>query len=150
MNQVLESLSALLIPIFDAEGRLDTLGGILWCVFIGVLLVFVSVIRQNATLGKALKLLREKGAKDEESALPAEELGTLPPRAYKGSETLLCKVEKDGKCCLYLPEKHERKADALLKTASAPLWLMLLELVGFYAVLKGLYYLLPWMLSIAL
>ena len=148
MNQVLESLSALLIPIFDAEGRLDTLGGILWCVFIGVLLVFVSVIRQNATLGKALKLLREKGATDEESALPTEELGKLPSRAYKGSETLLCKVEKDGKCCLYLPEKHERKADALLKTASAPLWLMLLELVGVYAVLKVMYHLLPWMLSI--
>ena len=148
MNQVLESLSALLIPIFDAEGRLDTLGGILWCVFIGVLLVFLSVIRQNATLGKALKLLRDAGATDEESALPLEELGKLPASAYKGGETLFATVKKDGKCFLYLPEKSERKADALLKTASAPLWLMLLELVGFYAVLKALFHLLPWIFSI--
>ena len=148
MNQVLESLSALLIPLFDGEGRLDTLGGILWCVFIGVLLVFLSVIRQNATLGKALQLLREKGACDEESALPAEELGKLPVSAYKDNQTLLATVEKEGKRYVYLPEKSQRKANALLKTSSAPLWLMLLELVGFYAVLKALFHLLPWIFSI--
>ncbi len=148
MNQILESLSVLLIPLFDEEGRLDPFAGILWCVFVGVLLVFLSVIRQNATLGKALQILREKGATDEESALPAEELEKLPASAYKGNQTLLATVEKEGKCCVYLPEKSQRKADALLKTTAAPLWLMLLELVGFYAVLKVLFHLLPWVFSI--
>lgn len=148
MKQVLESLSVLLIPILDEEGRVDPLGGILWCVFIGVLLVFLSVIRQNATLGKAIKILREQGAVDEESAVPLERLGKLPASAYKGSETLFAKAEKDGKCCLYLPARSEKKADALLKTAAAPLWLMLLELLGFYLVLMLLNYLLPWVFSI--
>ena len=149
MNQVLESLSVLLIPLFDEEGgRLDTLSGILWCVFIGVVLVFLSVIRQNATLGKAVRLLQSAGATDETSALPLEELGKLPASAYKGTETLFAKTEKDGKACLYLPPRSEKKASALLKTASAPLWLMLLELAGFYFVLLLLHYLLPWAFSI--
>ena len=148
MNQILESLSALLIPLFDEEGRLDTLGGICWCVFIGVVLVFISVIRQNATLGKVIKTLREKGANSEEKAIPLSELGKLPSSAYKGNETLFATVEKDGKCCLYLPEKSEKKANALLKACDAPLWLMLLELVGFYLVLLVLSHLIPWVFSI--
>ena len=148
MNQILESLSALLIPLFDEEGRLDTLGGICWCVFIGVVLVFISVIRQNVTLGKVIKTLREKGASTEEQAIPLEDLGKLPPSAYKGNQTLFAKVEKDGKCYLYLPEKSEKKADALLKSCDAPLWLMLLELAGFYLVLLVLSHLIPWVFSI--
>ena len=148
MNQILESLSALLIPLFDEEGRLDTLGGICWCVFIGVVLVFISVIRQNATLGKAIHVLREKGATTEDKAIHLAELGKLPSSAYKGNETLFARVEKDGKCCLYLPEKSEKKADALLKSCDAPLWLMLLELVGFYLVLLVLSHLIPWIFSI--
>ncbi len=148
MNQILESLSVLLIPLFDEEGRLDTLAGILWCVFIAVVLVFVSVIRQNATLGKAIKLLREQNATTEETAVSLSKLGKLPASAYKGSETLFARVEKDGESYLYLPARSEKKADALLKTASAPLWLMLLELLGFYLVLMLLNYLLPWVFSI--
>ena len=147
MDQILESLSVLVIPLFEEEGKLDTLGSILWCVFLAVVLVFISVLRQNATLGKAIRLLREKNATSAETALPLSQLGKVPASAYKGSETLFGKVEKDGNCFLYLPEKNEKKADALLKTASAPLWLMLLELLGFYLVLMVLYHLLPWIFS---
>ena len=147
MDQILESLSALLIPIYDAEGRLDTFGGILWCVFVGVVLVFVSVLRQNVTLGKAIRLLREKGAFSAESAVLADELGKLPASAYQGGQTLFGKVERDGGYALFLPEKSNRKADALLKAGSAPLWLTILELVGFYLVLLFLYHLVPWVLT---
>jgi len=148
MKQILESLSVLLIPLFDEEGRPEELGGILWCVFIGVLLVFLSVMRQQHTLGKAVRILREKGAVTEDSALPLAELGKIPSRAYKGRETLFATVEKEGGYFLYLPEKSNKKADALLKAGAAPLWLMCLELVGFYAVLKAIFHLLPWMLEI--
>lgn len=148
MDQILESLSALLIPITDAEGRADTFGGILWCVFFGVLLVFLSVLWQNATLGKAVRHLREAGAFREDTAVELTALGKLPASAYKGSETLFKTVEKDGRLCLYLPEKSEQKANALLKTASAPLWLTILELAAFYLVLLFIYHLLPWVLSI--
>ncbi len=148
MNQILESLSVLVIPLFEEEGKLDTLGGILWCVFLAVVLVFLSVLRQNATLGKAVHLLREKGAFTAEKAVPLDQLGKIPAGAYKGSQTLFAKVEQEGKSCLYLPEKSQKKADALLKTGSAPLWLMLLELLGFYFVLMLLYHLLPWAFSI--
>ncbi len=143
MKQVLESLSVLLIPILDGQGRLDTLGGILWCIFIGVLLVFVLVIRQNVTLGRAISLLREKGALDKDKAVPLSELGKFPSACYKGSQTLFSKVEKDGKIFLFLPERNEKKADALLKIGSAPFYLMLLELLAFYFVLLLLYYFLP-------
>lgn len=148
MDQILESLSALLIPITDAEGRPDTLGGIMWCVFFGVVLVLISVLWQNATLGKAIRVLREKGAADEGSAVPLSELGKLPASAYKGSQTLFGKVDGEEGTCLFLPEKSAKKANALLKTASAPLWLTLLELAGFYLVLLFIYHLLPWVLSI--
>lgn len=148
MDQILESLSALLIPVTDAEGRPDTFGGILWCVFFGVVLVFVSVLWQNATLGKAVRRLREAGATDEEKAMELALLGKLPTSAYKGSQTLFGTVEKENGLCLYLPEKSELKANALLKTASAPLWLTILELAAFYLVLLFIYHLLPWVLSI--
>lgn len=148
MDQILESLSALLIPVTDAEGRPDAFGGILWCVFFGVVLVFVSVLWQNATLGKAVRRLREAGATDEETAMELALLGKLPASAYKGSQTLFGTVEKENGLCLYLPEKSELKANALLKTASAPLWLTILELAAFYLVLLFIYHLLPWVLSI--
>ena len=143
MDQILESLSALLIPIFDAEGRLDTLGGLCWCVFIGVVLVFISVLRQNATLGKAIRKMRAEDAVTEDKALPLSELGKLPSSAYKGNQTLFAKVEREGKTYLYLPEKSEKKADFIIKSAAAPLWLMILELIGLYAVLMALHSIVP-------
>ena len=148
MNQILESLSALLIPIYDREGRPDTFGGILWCVFFGVVLVFASVVYQNVTLGKAIRILREKGAVDENTALSLTALGKAPASACKKHQTLFETVEKDGEKCLYLPEKSQKKADAILKAGSAPLWLSVLETAGFYLVLLFIYHLLPLMLSI--
>jgi NhaP-type Na+/H+ or K+/H+ antiporter len=74
-------LSALLIPIYDAEGRFDTTGAIFWCIFLAVVAVLISVRVQNITLGKMIRTLREKKAETEETAMPLAAL-TLPIRSH--------------------------------------------------------------------
>ena len=83
MDQILESLSALLIPVFDAEGRPDEFGWILWCVFAGVVLVFLSVLWQNATVGKAIRILRERGARTESTAISLSEFTDASPSVFQ-------------------------------------------------------------------
>ena len=144
MEQILESRSIFVISPFQ-----DTLAGILWCVFLGVVLVFVATLHQKATLGKAVKILREKGSTSEENALSKQDLGKIPPSALKGSGRLIeTVVGEDGRERYFLPEKNFKKADAVLKTTSTPIWLALLEILALYLVLAILYYLIPWMFDL--
>ena len=148
MEQIQESLSALLIPIYDAEGRLDTMGAIFWCIFLAVVAVFISVRVQNGTVGKIIRTLREKKAETEETAIPLTSLGKVPERVLKGSGTLFATVkDEEGTERIYLPEKSGPKADALLKAGATPLWLAILEIVGLYALLFTIYQFLPWLLE---
>ena len=136
------------MPIYDAEGRLDTIGVIFWCIFLAVVAVLISVRLQNKTLGKVILTLREKKANTEETALPLADLGKLPEKALKGSGTLFARVrDEKGAERIYLPEKSEAKADALLKAGATPLWLAILETVGLYFLLFTVHQFLPWLLE---
>lgn len=144
MEQILESFSIFVISPFQ-----DSLAGIMWCVFLAVVLVLVSSMYQRATLGKAIRILREKGSTTPENALPGKELGKIPASALKGRGRLIEKtVTEKGEERYFLPEENSKKADALLKTTSTPLWLALLELLALYLILAILYYVIPWMFDL--
>lgn len=143
MEQILESLSVFVISPFE-----DKFAGIMWCIFLAVILVFVSTLRQRATLGKAVKALQEKGCATAETALSAEELGKIPSSALKTRDRLIRTVTEEGKPVRYfLPEENRKKAETLLKATSTPIWLAILEIAALYVVLAILYHLLPWLLD---
>ncbi len=141
MEQILESLSVLIIPPFE-----DSLGGILWCVFIAAFLALVFTKLGSMRWKKVLFALEEKGCVSEETAKTAEELG-ISPKSLKKEERLVARLEKEGKTYYYLPAHCEKKVAAFRKNASSPLWLVLLELVGLYAMLVVIYYALPLILA---
>ena len=128
MEQVKESLSVLLISAND------TLGLILWCVFIGVVISFVSVFGKNRKTRKLIETLLEKEAVSPEKALVLPEK-SIPSSAFKGKERLFALVEKEEGKGIYIPFRNVEKAEAYLKVAKTPLWLAFLELVAFYALL---------------
>lgn len=140
MEQILESLSVLLIP-FE-----DSLGGILWCIFIAACLALVFTKLSGMRLKKVLSALEEKGCVSEETAKTAEELGLSPKKLEKAAR-LAAKLKKEDKTCYYLPASREKKLAAFRKNTSSPLWLVILELVGLYALLMATYYVLPLILS---
>ena len=140
MAQVKESLSVLVIP-FD-----DTLGMILWCIFVGVCLSLVSIYSRKLSLGRGVKILLEKKAFSKESAVALPK-NTVPSSALSGRERMIGKVEEDGTVKFYLPEENKEKAEAVLKGAKTPLWLALVELLGLYAVLFVIYQVLPLILD---
>ncbi len=143
MDQILESLSVVFISPLK-----DELATLMWCVFLAVVLVFVSTLRQKVTLGKAVKFFMEKGAFTPETALGKAELGKISPSALKSGYRLMEKVSEKGKeDKYYLPEKNHKKAEAVLKATSTPIWLALLEIAAFYFFLVVLYYVLPYLLD---
>lgn len=140
MEQIKESLSVLVIPFAD------TLGMILWCVFVGVCIACFSVYKQKLGLGQGVKILLEKEAFTQESAVEIPEK-RIPASCLRGRERLISFTEEKGKKKFYLPKENEDKARALLKSAKTPLWLALLELVALYAVLFIIYQVLPLILD---
>ena len=128
MEQVKESLSVLLM---DAS---DTVGLVLWCVFIGACLAFFSVYKQKMGLGRALQILMDEKAFSPENAISLPQK-MIPSSALKGRERMIALVEEEGKTLFYLPEENLDKAQALFKGARTPLWLAFLEMIGLYAVL---------------
>ena len=140
MEQIKESLSVLVIP------STDTLGMILWCVFIGVCIACFSVYKQKLTLGRAVKILLEKKAFTKENAVEIDKK-MIPASFLRGRERLILFVEEEGKKKFYLPEENQDKARAILKSAKTPLWLALLELVALYALLFIIYQVLPLILD---
>ncbi|MBE6713568.1 MAG: hypothetical protein E7580_08715 [Ruminococcaceae bacterium] len=142
MEQIIESLSALLIPLEDEFGAFSIVGAALWLIFIAVAVGFIVIRIQSATLGKIVKILREKKAFTAETALPLSTFEKFPSALFSGSGTLFAKVEKDSEERIYLPEKSNAKATALLKFGSTRLRIALPELLGLYALLYALYYIL--------
>ncbi|MBR5295135.1 MAG: hypothetical protein IKU24_00930 [Clostridia bacterium] len=142
MQQILESLSVIFISPLK-----DELAGLMWCVFLAMVLVLVSTLRQRATLGKVIEKIKEKGAISEETALSAKELGKIPSSAVKGKFRLIESVQTKEGIKYFLPQRNLAKADAILKAGSTPLWLALVELAAFYILLVIIYYVLPYLLD---
>ncbi len=142
MQQIKESLSVIFISPLK-----DELAGLMWCVFLAMVLVLVSTLRQQATLGKVLKVLLEKGAFTAENALSQKEFGKISPSALKGKYRLIEKTGEGKDVKYFLPEKNHEKAHSVLKAGSTPLWLALLELCALYFLLVIIYYVLPLILD---
>ncbi len=134
MAQILESLSV----VFPSPIG-DDMALYLWCIFLGAVLVFVSTYLRAKREGKILETLLEAECHGEDEALPIPE-GKVP--------SCVKSVDVEGVRHLYLPEENVKKAEAVLKSASAPVWLCLLELLALYVLLLALYYLLPLILEL--
>ncbi len=143
MDQILESLSVFVISPFQ-----DELAMMMWCVFLAVVLALGFTAVQRFSLGKAVKILMENGCFSEESAKSAKELGAFREKSVKRYDRMIETVKAEGKPNRYfLPEERKKKADALLKTASSPIWQILLGILGLYVLLAILYYILPLLLA---
>ena len=136
MEVVWESLSVMVVLPFQ-----DSTATLLWCAYLGIMGVLVTLAYQRMTLGKAIAALKEKGCRDPESACSAEELGLSLP-LFSGSERLICHSE-DAEPRYWLPEENEGKAAGFVKAASWKLWQIPLFVVGLYLLLVIVYHLIP-------
>lgn len=137
MEQIKESLSVLWIsPVRD------DLAQILWCIFAAVLLCGAYLIYRRATVGKALRLLTEKGCFSEESAKTCEELGLKNASSLMADAHLVKRLEGE-QTRYYIPEELKKKAEYMQKAGKAKWWQALLGILGLYLVLVVLYHVLP-------
>ena len=136
MSDILTSLSVLWI----APWR-DELSGVLWCLWLGVVLAPVYAYIRRRTLGQALTALKEAGASSPETAKTASELGLtgLVARSL-GKKDRLARREGDA---FYLPEEANKKAEAVIRVAPAAWWILPLVALGAYGVLVAAWYIIP-------
>ena len=163
MEQILESLSVLLIPPFT-----DTLSTMLWSAFLAVLGVLLYLFYRRFTFGAALKLLLERGCTSPESALSGRELTKKKHilKALGNQDRLVVKIlpetgetestpEPGNKKSdllrqttrYYIPEDRQKKAAYFFKASSGKIWQIVLAVLGLYLALVVLYYLLPDLLN---
>jgi len=145
MNEQLQVILESLSVVFISPVR-DPLAGLVWCVFLGVLGAWLYLSCRRKTLGKAIRTILDAGCDSPETAKTKEELfpAKKAPRVLDSRERMIASaVGEDGVKRYYLPENCREKAAYFLKAGKTPVFLVLLEIAGLYALLVALYYILP-------
>ena len=136
MTDVLNFLSPLWVPPWR-----DSLAGVLWCLWLGVVLATVYAYLRRVTLGGAVAALKKAGASSPETARTPSELGLsgLMARALRSGDRLF-RREGEG---FYLPPESSAKANAVIRVGPAAWWLLPPVALGAYAVLVAAWYIIP-------
>ena len=144
MQQILESLSVIFISPFR-----DTFSGLLWCVFLAVILAIAYHSFRRRAILAVLKKLSEEGCVSSNTAKDARLLfGEKEPLALRFRDRLIaCTNEEPPR--YYLPEECTEKAAYYRKSGNSPAWQILLGIVALYAALVAIYYLLPTIIDLS-
>lgn len=135
MAQILESLSVLWVAPWQ-----DSLAGVLWALWLGILLATCYAWYRRMTLGKALDALLKDGCDSPEKAKSARELCLSPAAAKALQRERMIRKAGEG---FYLPPESQKKAQAVNKVGSIALWQIPLVALGAYAALVVAYHIIP-------
>ena len=143
MDVLLDSLSVLWISPFRDQTALT-----LWCVYVGILLVFFYLQYRRITLGKILRALIDAGCDSPETAKSAEELG-VRIGLFSEKDRLAVRISPEGGVDkFYLPRERMKKAAYFLKASGGGPLRLFLVIVLAYFVLMFAYYFGPSLLTL--